>query len=132
MGLLDFVKGRGNDRNESPGWQPVAVYLYRADGRYPPARWAQTPEQFAEIAPRISEHMSKRLEVRVTNTQDQMLFHATEKGVEWDGIGLGLYLEEERARNSPGDARDMQEGHNLSENSDRPKTIKRPTPSWER
>lgn len=99
VALLDFMnrsKVRSMSDEQGSAWQRVGVYLYRADGRYPPATWAETPEQFAQMIPNIRQHVDKRLEVRVTNTHDHLLFHATDNGIEWDGIQLKPLLDHDR------------------------------------
>lgn len=99
MALLDFMKRsdvRGMHDDRGSGWERVGAYLYRADGRYPPATWAETPEQFVKMIPKIREHVDNKLKVRITNTDDHLLFHATDKGVEWDGIGLKPMLDHDR------------------------------------
>jgi hypothetical protein len=104
MGYLDWMKGSGATRNKSDdqggGWQRLHVYFYREDGRYPPAKHAETPEAFAEMVPKIREHIDKKLEIRITNGDDHMLFHATQKGIEWDGIQLEPILEHDRKSTS--------------------------------
>jgi hypothetical protein len=91
MRFLDWMKdsvARQRNDDHGRGWQRLGVYLYRADGRYPPATWAETPQAFYEMIPAIQKHLDNKLEVRITNGDDHMLFHATGKGIEWDGIGL--------------------------------------------
>ena len=123
MAWLDWTK-RGAAQQQTGarllGWQRVGVYLYRADGRYPPATWAETPKQFAEMLPVIQRHIDNKLEVRITNGDDHLLFHATDKGIEWDGIRLGPVLDEDRKK-----------AHEKQPEGDRNK-VKRPRPSWER
>lgn len=87
-----------NERGTTVGWQRLGVYLYRNDGRYPPATWAETPKEFAGMVRQIREHVDKKLEVRITNPGDQLLFHATKEGIEWDGINLKPILDEDRDR----------------------------------
>jgi hypothetical protein len=91
-----------NERGTTVGWQRLGVYLYRNDGRYPPATWAETPQQFAGMIPKIREHIANRLEVRITNGDDHLLFDATQKGIEWDGIGLSRHLDNGRTAPSKG------------------------------
>jgi hypothetical protein len=101
MALLDWVKPstvRGMHDDQGNGWQRLGVYLYRADGRYPPATWAETPQQFVKMIPKIREHVDNRLEVRITNSDDHLVFHATDKGVQWDGIQLKPLLDTDRNR----------------------------------
>jgi hypothetical protein len=95
MGYLDWMEGskvRSMHDDEGHGWEKLGVYLYRADGRYPPATWAETPKEFGEMIPAIRAHIHKKLEVRITNSEDHLLFHATQNGIEWDGIGLRPFL----------------------------------------
>jgi hypothetical protein len=95
MGFLDWMdrsKVRSMHDDEGRGWERLGVYLYRADGRYPPAVWAETPQEFGEMIPAIRAHIGKKLEVRITNGEDHLLFHATRNGIEWDGIGLRPFL----------------------------------------
>jgi hypothetical protein len=110
MGLLDWIKNRNETKPEMPtegsGWRSVGVYFYRPDGRYPPASWAQTPQQFVEMIPQIKKHLDEKLEVRITNGDDHLLFHATQKGIEWDGIGLSPILDHERSKPKDLDARE--------------------------
>ena len=74
-------------------WKSLGVYLYRADGTYIRAKWAKTPEDFRKMLPKIGKHLKKRLEVRITNSGDELLFHATDKGIEWDGMELESLLQ---------------------------------------
>jgi hypothetical protein len=99
MRLIDRILGGRNDKGDNgklepvkPEWKRVGVYFYRADGRYPPAKWAQTPQQFSDMVPDIRRHIDGKLEVRITNSDDHLLFHSTKNDVEWDGIGLGKFL----------------------------------------
>lgn len=99
MPFLDWMKKspvRQMHDDRGSGWKTVGIYLYRADGRYPSATWATTPQQFEKMIPQIREHIDKKLEVRITNAEDQLLFHATHKGIEWDGCGLAPMLKHER------------------------------------
>jgi hypothetical protein len=48
------------------------------------------------MMPKIGRQVDNRLEVRITNAGDHLLFHATDKGIEWDGIGLGQHLDRTR------------------------------------
>lgn len=104
MGLPDFMnrsKVRAMSDERGSEWQRVGVYFYNAEGRYPPATWAEIPEQFANMIPKIREHVDRKLEVRITNTDDHLLFHATDKGFEWDGIRLQTMLDHDRDRAVP-------------------------------
>ena len=74
--------------NQSGGWKPLAVFLYRADGTYTCAEWVKTPKELEALLPKLRENVLKRLEVRITNYSDELLFHATSNGIEWDEIGL--------------------------------------------
>ena len=77
--------------SESPnedGWPWFGVYLYRADGTYSRAVWAKTQDEFTRLLPKIARHVKKGREVAITNTGDEMLFHARGGSIEWDGIGL--------------------------------------------
>jgi len=99
MGFLDWMKrGHGNDQGRPSGWQTLKVYFYRTDGRYAAPDWAETPQEFAAIVRQIREHVDKSLEVRITNPSDHLLFHATQKGIEWDGMTLKPILDEDRDR----------------------------------
>lgn len=102
MGYLDWIKGASAPRSKSDErgveWQKLKIYFYRADGRYPPASWAETGGQFTAMIPKISQHLDNKLELRITNSEDQMVFHATQKGIEWDGIGLSPILDHERSK----------------------------------
>ena len=102
MGYLDWINRSAAPRSKSDDrgteWQTVSVYFYRADGRYPPASRAETGEQFAAMIPKISRHIDDKLEVRITNGEDHLLFHATQKGIEWDGIALSQILDHERSK----------------------------------
>ena len=103
MAFLDWMKkspARQMHDDSGSGWKPVGIHFYRADGKHPSATWAQTPQQFEKMIPRIREHLHKKLEVRIVNTQDQLLFHATDKGIEWDGSGLAPLLKRERKSTS--------------------------------
>jgi hypothetical protein len=69
MGFLDWMersKVRSMHDDEGHGWERLGVCLYRADGRYPPATWAETPQEFGEMIPAIRSHIRKKLEVRIT------------------------------------------------------------------
>ena len=90
MPFLDWMK-RGQVYQKSDESHPGlakggCISVPRRHGRYPPAMWLETPQQFAEIIPKIQEHMDNKLEVRITNGDDHLLFHATPKGIEWDDI----------------------------------------------
>jgi hypothetical protein len=102
MALLDWIKKRNEVQREaqSGGWRAVGVYLYNSEGRYPPASWAKTPEEFAGMVPQIRNHLDNKLEIRITNGDDHLLFHATKNGIEWDGIRLSEYLSREAPRHS--------------------------------
>jgi hypothetical protein len=103
MGFLDWIKTnpvRQMHNDAGAGWKTVGIYFYRADGRYSAASWAQTPQQFEKMFPRIREHLNRKLEVRIVDTQDRLLFHATDKGIEWDGSGLAPLLKHERKNTS--------------------------------
>jgi hypothetical protein len=97
MALLDWIKKRNEGQREpqSGGWHAVGVYFYNSEGRYPPASWAKTPEEFAGMVPQIRNHLDNKLEIRITNGDDHLLFHATRNGIEWDGIRLSEYLSKE-------------------------------------
>lgn len=96
MGLFDWMNSRAvrsmSDEQGGGGWPRLGIYLYRADGRYGPAKWAETRQEFARMIPAIRDHVDRKLEVRITNTDDHLLFHATQKGIEWDDIRLGPWL----------------------------------------
>lgn len=101
MSFLDWMnrsKVQSMSDERGSAWQRLGVYFYRSDGRYPPATWAETPQQFADMIPKIREHLDKKLEVRITNSDDHLLFHATDKGIEWDGIGLKPMMDHDRDR----------------------------------
>lgn len=103
MAFLDWMKkgpARQMHDDAGGGWKTVGVYFYRADGRYPAPSWAQTPQQFEKMIPQIREHVNKKLEVRIVDAQDHLLFHATDKGIEWDGSGLTPLLKNERRNTS--------------------------------
>jgi hypothetical protein len=80
----------GSDNDGSP-W--FGVYLYRAGGTYSRAGWAKTKEEFTKMLPKIAGNVKKGLEVAITDTGDEMLFHARGGVIEWDGIDLGPLLE---------------------------------------
>jgi hypothetical protein len=69
-------------------WPWLGVYLYRRDGTYTRAMWIKGPEELEKLLPKIRERVRKRFEVRITNGSDELLFHARNGGIEWDGIGL--------------------------------------------
>ena len=103
MAFLDWMKKRPVRQmhdDAGSGWKPVGVHLFQADGRHPSATWAQTPQQFEKMIPSIREHIQKKLEVRIVDGRDQLLFHATRKGIEWDGSGLAPLLRHERTNSS--------------------------------
>jgi hypothetical protein len=81
--------------NGSPDndWPWFGVYLYRADGTYTRATWAKTRDEFVNLLPKIASRVKRGLEVAITNTGDEMLFHARGGIVEWDGIELEPLLE---------------------------------------
>lgn len=105
MGYLDWIKrpARVFEKNDERGraWRTLNVYLYRADGRYGPPVHAERPETFPAVVRQIREHVDNKLEVRITNGDDHLLFHATAKGIEWDGIGLTPILDHDRIENQP-------------------------------
>jgi hypothetical protein len=107
MRLLDWMQQPHRDQSDteaqSSRWRTVGVHFYGHDGRYPPATWADSPERFAEMIPQIRKHLDNKLEVRITNSEDHPLFHATSNGVEWDGLRLSEYLSKEP--HSPGTAK---------------------------
>jgi hypothetical protein len=74
-------------------FERVGIYEYRADGRYHGATWVDTPEAFAEMIPRLSQHIEEGKELRITDASDRLLFQAKDKKVEWDGIGISPLLE---------------------------------------
>ena len=87
-----MIVARMSKVHDKGGWQWLGVYLYRADGTYSGAVWAKTPEEFGKLLPAIQEQLKNRREVRIVNIDDHLVFHATAKGIEWDGIGLGALL----------------------------------------
>jgi hypothetical protein len=102
MRLIDRILGQRNEKDVSntsepitPKWKRTGVHLYQPDGRYA-TKWAETPQDFSDMVSDIRRHMDNRLEVRITNSEDHLLFHSTKNGVEWDGIGLSRFLEHER------------------------------------
>jgi hypothetical protein len=97
MGVQDWIKKRNEveSNTQSSGWRTVGVYFYRPDGRYSAATWAATPQRFVEMVPQIRKHLDNKLEVRITSSDDHLLFHATKNGIEWDGIRLSEYLSRE-------------------------------------
>jgi hypothetical protein len=52
----------------------------------------KTPEKLTALLPKLRDHVRKRLEVRITNSSDELLFHSTSKGIEWDAIGLKPFM----------------------------------------
>jgi hypothetical protein len=88
-----MTEGSDND-----GWPWFGVYLYRADGTYSGAVWAKTREEFTKMLPEIVRHVKKGLEVAITSTGDEMLFHARGGGIEWDGIEVEPLLARYEAR----------------------------------
>jgi hypothetical protein len=74
-------------------WPWFGVYLYRADGKYSKVVWAKTQEEFTKLLPKIARHVKKGLEVAITSTGHEMLFHARSGRIAWDGIGLEPVLE---------------------------------------
>jgi hypothetical protein len=74
-------------------FERLGVYEYRADGRYHGANWVDTPEAFVEMIPRLSQHIVDGKELRITDASDRLLFHAKDKTIEWDGIGISPLLE---------------------------------------
>lgn len=117
MGFADWMRREAlRSQSDVGSWHRIGVYLYRADGRYPPPTWAETREQFMGMVPKIRQHIDNKLEVRITNGSDHLLFHSTKKGIEWDGIGLSPVLDHPRNAERLGGGR----------------TLKRPAPSWER
>jgi hypothetical protein len=109
MRPIDLILGQKNESAQGattettkPEWKTAKVYLYREDGRYPAPRWAETPQQFSDMVPDIRRHIDNKLEVRVTNGDDHLLFHSTKNGVEWDGIGLSRFLEHDRGAHEAG------------------------------
>ena len=91
----DWRAARVGRVNGSPDndWPWFGVYLYRADGTYTRAKWAKTREEFVNLLPKIASRVKRGLEVAITNTGDEMLFHARGGVVEWDGIELEPLLE---------------------------------------
>jgi hypothetical protein len=81
---------------EMKQWKTVGVYFHQADGRHPGPVWADTPEKFNDLIPDIRRQIESKLELRITNGDDHLLFHSTKNGVEWDGIGLRRFLEHHR------------------------------------
>ena len=53
-------------------------------------------QRFGVMTPQIRKQLDNKLELRITNSGDHLLFHATDKGIEWDGIGLGQRLDRAR------------------------------------
>ena len=80
-------------RNEEWNW--IGVYLYRADGTYFRARWLKSPQDLVNMLPKIRTHIRSGRDVAITNSADEMLFHATKNGIEWDGLGLEPLLQQE-------------------------------------
>ncbi|MBV9506242.1 MAG: hypothetical protein JO323_14675 [Acidobacteriia bacterium] len=87
-----MIVARMSKVHDKVGWQWLGVYLYRADGTYSGAEWAKTPEEFRRLLPSIQEQIKNRGEVRIANIDDHLVFHATDKGIEWDGLGLAALL----------------------------------------
>lgn len=69
------------------------MYLYRADGTYSRVVWAKDPEGTHRDVAENCPPRKKGLEVAITSTGDEMLFHARKGVIEWDGIGLEPVLE---------------------------------------
>jgi hypothetical protein len=103
MRFIDRILGHKNEDAKDAGagigkpeWRRVGVYFYRADGRYPAPTWAENPQQFNDLIPDIRRQIESKLELRITNGDDHLLFHSTKRGIEWDGIRLGHFLEHDR------------------------------------
>jgi len=84
MGFLGWMKkdsrvAHSQNDDRGGGWQRLNVYFYRADGRYPPASHAETPDQFAAMIPQIRKQVDNRLELRITNSSDHLLFPCDEQ-----------------------------------------------------
>jgi hypothetical protein len=76
------------DAKKDDDWDWLGVYLFRDDGTYGSATWIKGPDELKKMLPSIQGHVRNKLEVRITNSGDELLFHSMEGGVEWDGIGL--------------------------------------------
>lgn len=77
-------------KEEDYGW--LGVYLYRRDGSYSRAKRIRGPAQLMEILPKIRKHVSKKLEVTITNDSDEMVFQSLNGVIEWDGLGLAQLM----------------------------------------
>ena len=78
-------------------WDWLGVYLYRHDGTYTRAKWVKSPQELVNMVPKLHKHIKSGREVAITNTGDEMLFHARGGGIEWDGLGLEPLLERDGA-----------------------------------
>jgi hypothetical protein len=68
---------RRMNANKDDDWAWLGVYLYRRDVTYTRAVWIKGPAELEKMLPKIRGHVKKRLEVSITNSEDEMLFHAT-------------------------------------------------------
>jgi hypothetical protein len=84
---IDQLKSMLQDMSPPP-FERVGVYLYREDGRYSGAQWIDERAEFSKLLPDISRHIGEGKEVRITDAADNMLFHAKDRSIHWDGMGL--------------------------------------------
>lgn len=65
---------------------PVYVYRYTAEGRYHSPEGVSNQEDFDKMMPGLISHINSGKELRITNTSDEMLLHAKNGRIEWNGM----------------------------------------------
>lgn len=80
------------DTEKDDDWDWLGLYLFREDGSYGSAVRIKGPDELKKVLPSIQGHVKNKLEVRITNSGDELLFHSIDGGIEWDGIGLARLM----------------------------------------
>ena len=77
-------------KEENFDW--LGVYPYRRDGTYSRVKWIRGPAQLMEILPKIRKHVSRKLEVAITNGGDEIVFQSLNGVIVWDGLGFAQVM----------------------------------------
>ncbi len=89
----------GEPPNQGP--RPLRVYLFTSQGCHDGGQWVENGAQLRTLFPRILEHMSNGLEVRITTPLDELAFHSRGRNIEWDGIGMEHQMYRDQVERQP-------------------------------